>query len=205
MSIGKRVSEAIEKMEASDSEGALFAICAPIEATAVKEFNKKGRSSYKNFIHQNLGLITDIAFGGRQILNMNLAYNHPDLKKNSDGTYSFQDIIYHVVRCGHYHEAKIPDNLKFTQEGLISVNDGNLVLPSSLIYGLIIAVVVSPANSGENTNKNEILNLYNFPIPINKLWGKRKEFFWLQDLIREAIKIQQDKIGENLQGGSCPR
>ena len=46
MSIGKRVSEAIEKMDASDSEGALFAICATIDATAVKEFNKRGESGY---------------------------------------------------------------------------------------------------------------------------------------------------------------
>jgi len=198
MSISKRVSEAIEKMEASDPEGALFEICAAIDATAVKEFNKRGKDTYKKFVHQNLGLITDIAFGGRQILNLNLAYDHPEVKKSSDGTCSIQDIIYHAVRCGLYHKAGIPDNIKFVQEQLITVKANNLILPSSLIYGFIVAIIISPVNKNESTLKDEILNLYNFLIPINKLWGRQEEFFWLKDLITEAIRIQkkQEKTEE---------
>ena len=191
MSIGKRVSEAIEKMDSSDYEGALFAICAAIDATAVKEFNKRGRDAYKEFLHQNLGLITDIAFGGRRILNLNLAYDHPNLKKRPDGTCSIQDIIYHAVRCGLYHEAKIPDNIKFVQEQLITTKENNLTLPSSLIYGFIVAVIISPVNIKEKTSKDEILNLHNFPIPINRLWGRKEEFFWFKNLITEAIRIQE--------------
>lgn len=193
MSIGKRISETIEKMASSDFEGALFAVCAAIEATATKEFNKKGREVYKTFIHENLGLITDIAFGGKKVLNINLKYEHPDIKKTQEGLCSIQDIIYHAVRCGFYHEAKMPDDIKFSSEQKIKVENNNLILPASLIYGFIIAVVISPANKNENTSKDEILNLYNFPIPINKLWGKREEFFWLKDLISEAIRIQSHR------------
>src|SRR5258708_38169777 len=101
MSIGKRVSDAIDKMEASDPEGALFVICAALEATGVKEFGQKGRSSYKDFISQNLGLITDIALGGR-ILNLRLEFDHPEMKKNADGVYPIEEIFYHAVRCGLY-------------------------------------------------------------------------------------------------------
>lgn len=185
MSVGKRVSDTIDKMEIGDPEGALFQICAGIDVTAKTEFGKSGRGSYKEFIHQNLGLITDIAFGGRKILNLNLGYDHPDLKKNADGCVPVQDIFYHVVRCGLYHEASLPDDLKFADEMQIRIKDGVLVLPSALIYGLITAVVVSPANRDEHAPKEGMLNLGEFPIPINKLWGRRDELLWLLDAINE--------------------
>jgi hypothetical protein len=50
MSIGKRVSDAIDKMEASDPEGALFAICAALEATAAKESGQKGFCLVSSFL-----------------------------------------------------------------------------------------------------------------------------------------------------------
>jgi len=96
MSIGTRVADAVEKMQASDPDGALFSICAAIEATAKKEHSGGGRSVYKEFIHSNLGLITDVAFGGRRILNINLAYDHPDIDKTSEGLCTVQDILYHA-------------------------------------------------------------------------------------------------------------
>lgn len=193
MSVGKRVSEAIEKMDASDPEGALYAICSAIDATSTKEFNKQGKSSYKKFIHQNLGLITDIAFDGKQILNINLKYDHPNIETDAKGLCTIQDILYHSVRCGLYHQAEIPGNLIFVEENIIKVEDSKLILPSSLIYGFIVAVILSPVNINEKTSKDEILNFYNLQIPINKLWGKKEEFFWLKDVINEVIKIQKKK------------
>jgi hypothetical protein len=190
MSVGKRVADTIDKMELGDPEGALFQICAAIEVTAKTEFGKSSRSSYKDFIHKSLGLITDIAFGGRKILNLNLGYDHPDLKKNADGCVAVQDIFYHVVRCGLYHDASLPDDLKFTDEMQIRIKDGVLVLPSALIYGLITAVVVSPANRDEHAPKEGMLNLSDFPIPINKLWGRRAELLWLLEAVNETKRLQ---------------
>jgi len=190
MSIGKRISDTIDKMEAADPEGALFQICAAIDVTAKNEFGKSGSKNYKNFIHQNLGLITDIAFGGRKILNLNLAYDHPELKKNVDGSVPVQDIFYHIVRCGLYHEATLPDDLKFTDDMQIRIEEnGVLVLPSALIYGLICAVVVSPANRDERAPKEAMLNFGEFPIPINKMWGHRNELLWLLDAVNEVTRL----------------
>ena len=190
MSIAKRVMDSIDKMEKLDYENALFSICAAIEATASKEFSKKGKQSYKNFIHQNLGLITNIAFGGTKILNINLGYDHPSIKKNPDGLSSIQDILYHAIRCDLYHIAKIPDDIEFSKENKISVNNGKIVLPASLIYGLIISVVISPSNKDEKCSKDQFLNLWNFCIPINKLWGHRNKLIWLMDVLSEVMQIQ---------------
>lgn len=192
MSIGKRVSDAIDKMEGSDPEGALFAICAALEATAVKEFGQKGRSSYKDFISENLGLITDVALGGRRILNLRLAFDHPEMKKNADGAYPIEEIFYHAVRCGLYHEAGLPSNLQFTSELQIRCNNGALVLPASLVYGLIIAVVVAPVNVSEAAVKPSMFNMGTFPVPISKLWGRRAELLWLLDAEAEVTRLQME-------------
>lgn len=189
MSIGKRVSEAIDKMEASDPEGALFAICAALEATAVKEFGQRGRSSYKEFISQNMGLISDIALG-RRIRGLQLEFDHPEMKKNADGVYPVEEIFYHAVRCGLYHEAGLPSNLQFTNEYRIRCNHGALVLPASLVYGLIVAVVVAPVNAGESALKPSVLNMGQFPIPISKLWGRRAELLWLLEAEAEVARLR---------------
>ncbi len=192
MNIGDRVTDAIDKMAAADPEGALFQICAAIEVTAKNEFGKPGRGSYKDFIHQNLGLITDIAFGGSKFLNINLGYEHPSLKKNVDGCVPIQDILYHVVRCGLYHDARLPDDLKFADEHQIRMEEhGTLVMPSSLVYGLITAVVVSPTNRGECGSNEGTLNLDNFPIPLSKLWGRREELLWLLDVCNEVRRLHK--------------
>lgn len=190
MSIGKRVSEAIDKMEASDPEGALFAVCAALEATAVKEFGQKGKSSFKDFIFQNLGLITDIALGGRRILKIRLAFDHPEMPKSTDGSYLIEEIFYHAVRCGLYHEARLPKNLQFTNERKIGcTKDGVLLLPASLVYGFIVAVIVAPVNVDETAHKPGTLNMGKFPIPISKLWGRRAELLWLLDVEAEVIRL----------------
>ena len=74
MSIGKQVSEAIDKMQAGDTEGALYALCSAIDATATKEYAKRGKASFKSFVSSNFGLITAVAFGPK-ILNLNLEYS----------------------------------------------------------------------------------------------------------------------------------
>lgn len=112
VSIAKRVAEAVEKMAQDDVEGALLPISAAIDATATKHFNRGGRDSYKRFLHENLGLITKIAFGP-SVLNINLKYDHPDIETGPDGLCTIEQILYHVIRCGLAHNADLPSTLKF--------------------------------------------------------------------------------------------
>src|SRR5688500_6195752 len=113
MSVGKRVAEAIDKMQQRDAEGALFQICAPIDSTAKREASKGGGKTYREFVHDNLGLITRVGLGVG-ILNVNLGqFDHPKIKTDEHGRCSVEQILYHAVRCGLYHEGKLPPNLRF--------------------------------------------------------------------------------------------
>jgi hypothetical protein len=182
MSISKRVAEAIDQMNAGDPESALFQICSVLEATATQFYGKKGRGSYKDFIHDNLDLITRIALGPR-ILNINLAYdlnkNLPPGEKpvpsNADGTFPIQAIFYHAVRCSLYHGAKLPADLIFNDKRLIEVQSDKLILPSSLVSGLIYSVVACPINAAERIADTYGVDIGGWKIPVNSLWGKRAE------------------------------
>jgi len=174
MSIAKRVAEAIDRMAQKDAEGALLPISAAIDATATKHFGTSGRKSYKSFLHENLGLITKVGLGPA-ILNLNLEYDHPDIQRNADGTCPIQDILYHVVRCGLAHDAELPSNLRFTDEYRFTTEDNVLILPASLIYGMIVAVVVCPVNGDQSVAEQYGINVRGFQIRLNKLWGKKQE------------------------------
>ena len=172
MSIGKRVAEAVDKMAQNDAEGALLPISSAVDATATKHFNCRGRKSYKDFIYENLGLITKVGLGS-SIMNINLKYDHPNLKTGPNGLSTIQDILYHVVRCGLDHSAELPSTLKFVDENKLQVENDLLVLPASLIYGLIVAVVVCPENTDQTIPDNYRLNLRGVQIKLNDLWGKK--------------------------------
>ena len=182
MSISKRVAEAVEKMARGDTEGSLFQICSALDATAAQLYGKGGGKSYRDFIHENLEIITHAALGF-SILNLNLQYdinaNRPagmaPIPPDANGLFSVEQIFYHAVRCCLYHEAKLPSDLTFDEKPIIDVKPEGLVLPASLVYGLIAAVVACPINVGERVNDAYGINVEGVQIPLNKLWGKRDE------------------------------
>lgn len=192
MSIATQVADSIDKMQARDHHGALFAICAPIGATADKEGAAAGQHTYKSFVNSNLGLISCVAFGGTKILDLKLAYTHPQIRTKEPGICTIEDVLYHAIRCGLYHESKLPDNLDITDAQQLRVDDNRLVLPASLIYGLIIAVVVSPANASESSPEPAMLNLGRFSIPLSKLWDRRNVLCWLLDVVVELDALERE-------------
>ena len=184
MSIGKKVSRAMDELQAGDAEEALYQISSAVEATAKAEYGTGGRGNYKNFIHDNFGLITKIAFGHARILKLRIGYSHPEIKSDADGTCSIEEVFYHAVRCGLAHETKLPHNLVFTDEQAIKPDkSGTLFLPKSLVMGLIVAVVVSPANAGEKADKPCGIQYIGLNIPVEKMWGKRAELIRLHEAV----------------------
>ena len=174
MSIGKRIAEAVEKMAQNDPEGALLPLSSAVDATATKLFSRRGRKSYKDFIHQNLALITKVGFGP-SVLNINVKYSHPDLETDQAGLCTIQDVLYHVVRCGLAHAAELPPTLRFVDESRFEIDNDVLSLPGSLVYGLLAAVVVCPANTDQAIADNYGLDVRGFQVPLNRLWGKKTE------------------------------
>ena len=174
MSIGKRITEAVDKMVLGDAEGALIPTCIAIAATAKKEYpSSNDNISFKKFVHDNFPLITKVAFGGTTIGNLRVRYNHPDIKTDDDGTCSFEQILYHVVRCGLVHSASFPSNLRFVKDSHIRVQDDRVEMPESIIYGLLAALVVSSHNKCESVPNHYGFHIGAKDVSLNGLWGNK--------------------------------
>lgn len=184
MSIASQVVKAFRSMRDGDPEGALHDICSSIEATCKLIYGNGGKANYRRFIHENLAYITHFAFGGVAIENITVPYTHPELPRRPDGTCTIEDVLYHVVRCGMYHSAGLPSNIQFSDARFECRADGTLVLPSSLVSGLILSVIVNPVHAGVTTTSDVALTMDEFcNIPVDKLWGKRDELRRLWDAL----------------------
>ena len=180
--IGKRVFEAVEKVQAGDPEGALIPVSIAIDATSANLYGTQGRSSrdsFKKFIDEYFPVITRVAFGGAVIGKLRVKYYHPEIKKNPGGICSAAEIFYHVIRCGLLHDACLPASLKFEEGNIIAVQDGLLVLPASLIDGLIMAVVVCPDNADKSLPSERSFNIGGSDYPLSNFWGKKDDLLAL--------------------------
>jgi hypothetical protein len=180
MSIAKRISEAIDRLVARDAEGALIPISIAVDATAQMVYPmEKNNVAYKTWLHNNLWLITKVGFGNVSINNFHFRFDHPDVTPDKDGYVSIDQILYHLVRCGLLHQAKLPSNIQFNYEGEIKLGDNEIVFDSSIIYGMIAAVVVSPFNSGETIPIQYGLTVFGQTKSFNELWGRQEDLLAL--------------------------
>jgi len=184
MSIAKLIDETIAKFQAGDVEGAFIPASIAVAATAAKECpRERDHLEYKDFIRANLALITKVAFGAGAITKaLRIKYDHPDLIPGDDGLCSVQQVLYHVVRCGLLPAATLPSTLRFADNRLLAVEEGNvLVLPARLVLGLVLAVVSSPSNAGEMSSSQFGVTIGKETRSLADLWGKREQLLaWLQ-------------------------
>jgi hypothetical protein len=174
MSVGKRICEAIDRLAATDYEGALIPTSIAVDATASQVYPaKKNNEAYKDWLHDNMWLITKVGMGNVSIHNFRFRYNHPEVRCDPNGLCSLEQILYHVVRCGLLHAAKLPGNLRFGPPGQTKMEkDGTLVLSAGLICGMISAVVASSVNQNEVAPEHYGTTIFGRTMPLNQLWGK---------------------------------
>lgn len=159
----------MRNMIANDYPEAMFHICPAIDATAKRFSGKRGRKNYKDFLTDNMDIVCGFSVG-TPLSGIRLNYVIPGITA-PDGSCSLEEIIYHSVRCGLAHEAAIPTNILITENQLGDPN-GSLLLPKSIICGLIMAVVGSPANSLETCQETLCIHLNGVGFQINQWWGR---------------------------------
>jgi hypothetical protein len=171
VSIGKRVGEAIVSLAKGDSENALFQICAAVEPTAQGQGYGKGGKGFKAWIDSQMPLIASVAFGPA-LAGVRIAYSHPRLKQTPDGAHDVSAIVYHVIRCGLYHEGKFADSVRITDSQVGSGAQGELLINKGMIVGLVLAVVGSSSNAGEMTAGNHYIETQGKRFQVNDYWGQ---------------------------------
>jgi hypothetical protein len=156
-------------------------ICIAFAATAKNEYKnpKLGDAQgFKKFVMENIAIITKMSFGVTctgDIRLGNIFLDDPE-KKIGKGKpdISISDILYEV-RCNVLHEAELPQKISFTDECKIVFGEKSIVLPISLVYGLIMAVVGAKSNMCKTVLQDLNVNLGSKNISLNSLWGQKKK------------------------------
>lgn len=198
LGIAHRVDNAVDAMLRGDAIQALHDICSAIEATAGRHYGQGGKATYKRFLKDNLAIITKCGLGMCISQSFRIAYSHPTIN-STDGLCSIEDILYHAVRCGLYHTTELPNSIRFIDERIFRAQGvtGTLEVPSDLIWGLIIAVVVCPANALEASEREHILNFSScgVSIPLSSMWGQLDKLTWLLSA-QEALNALRSRAAD---------
>lgn len=178
MSVGSQVTDSMKKLSEESFEDAIISASVALSATARLEYPTDGdKAACRKFLEHNLPIISKIgwvSFGISQ--SINFRYRRLDSIKPGIVVRTMPEMLYDVVRCTAVHEAKLPDNLRFTKHPLIQTGlDGDLVLPIDVVYGLLIAVVASPKNADQEVVGNLMFSFGGKSIQVNLLWGDRSE------------------------------
>lgn len=179
LNIGKLIAESIDHLDKGEIDQALVDVSIAIDATAKREYQAKGKRHFKDFIRQNMQLISRAGTVNITCQAMRFRLKHPDLRPGADGEVGLEDILYELVRCGLLHEGDLPSCIRFGQE-MVFANDGMVItLPKHLIFGLILAVVVSPMNSDQAIPAKYVYKAVggslDVQLVLNDCWGRRDE------------------------------
>ena len=170
ITIGQRVQLAIDDFGQGRFELALQHAAIAIDITAQRHY-QSARSSkllYKKLLKEYSWLIELMAFGGINLEESKFG-NYP-IDGNPEPT--FQDLIYHVIRCELVHAEGVPENFGFTDTDTITLQKDHLVFPKKLIWGLLAVVVFCPCNSDQRTAEGYWLSIFENRFVINDFWGQ---------------------------------
>jgi len=176
MSVGSQVADAMRKLSAGHFEDAIVSASVALSATARLEYpTDRDKAACRKFLENNLPIISKIgwvSFGISQPINFR--YRRLDPRSPGICVRTMPEMLYDVVRCTVIHEARLPDNLRFTNQSLIQTGqNGELVLPIDIIYGLLISIVASPKNADQKIEGNPEFTFGGQSTWINEMWGNR--------------------------------
>ena len=175
MSVGNQVTDAMRKLAEGRFEDAIITASVALSATARLEYPAdRDKAACRKFLNDKLPIICKIGWVSFGVSGpINLRYRRLDTRAPGIAVRTMPEMLYDIVRCTAIHEAGLPDNLRFTEQPVIQTgNDGELVLPIDVIYGLLIAIVASPKNVDEQIEGDPTFGFGGTNIRINELWGK---------------------------------
>lgn len=171
-SISRRIESSVEALGKKDYESAFIHLFPAIDKTAKKRRSKDGVGKrIKAFISDEEAIITAVA-ANNIIQNITV-----------DGI-DFPTALYKFGRTSIAHEGELDERLQINETGSIQI--GHVWnLPSSYITGLIVSVIGSPENLGEQVHDSLGVTLFGEMFKVNDILGKKEI---IQNKICEVLK-----------------
>ncbi len=173
MSIASFIEGAISEYNNGRYDVALSLVCSAIDATAKLEKPEceTNNKRYKSFLISKMRIITKYGFPGIIANGIKVKSNNLSTNKSDDSYLDIIDVIYEVIRCGLIHECSVEDTVEFVDQTFIGDYNSKFRIPKALLFGLIMAVVVSPSNSNQEFSKTITISANKDAITLDEFWG----------------------------------
>lgn len=180
MAIADRIKEAVDYMNLGNPVSALIQVCIAVDATAKKELkDKRVGDRITKFLRNNQEFILLIGLGKAR----GGASDHIFQFKISEGKYEYkklEEVLYELVRCTLLHEGDLSSKVVIVPQLELGFSkDRQFKLSVGLIWGMILAVVASPANSDQQLPNHYLIPIKGQNKALNELWGKKEELLQL--------------------------
>ena len=184
---GNVVSDALKRCDEGNWVGALRDISGLIECTAKAEHGVGGKKVFKEWVEANTRLIMAVTTDGRLgVERLNIKMEHRDIQ-TVDGSAPFPDIVHHAIRCALAHDGLNPEMVEFTGNRIgSSVAGGPICLLSSVVTGLVLAVLGSAVHADQKLPMPWTIGVGPVVLDLQRFWGKGEELF---DAFRYAVNV----------------
>ncbi|HEX8247468.1 MAG TPA: hypothetical protein VF599_04730 [Pyrinomonadaceae bacterium] len=167
-SVGKLVQEAIDFMNAGSYEAAFVPTCTAINETAKKIFETE---NYQRFIRENWQLVSFMGLPRALPLPLNIPFALKRIVPAFNSHHGAKEIIFHLVQQT-LSTGKMPAQFAFASTDIFEIKKNKLLIPLSLLGGLLGVVIVQSVNKGELIDEKYWMNIADFKMFISELWGR---------------------------------
>lgn len=177
--IGNLVEETIDLMSRGLSEQAIVPA-----AFAVGETVHKTGETYVRFVKRNFEIIAFMGLPRASPLPLKISYQAkrliPQLNVNADAAEITAFLVGETAKSG-----KMSAAFAFTAGSEFEVKQDKLLVPASIVFGVLGSVIFAPENRDERIGEKYWLNVGDFRMFVSEFWGRR-------DLVERIIRFYRD-------------
>jgi hypothetical protein len=173
MAIGQNVQEAIDCMERGLFEMSFIAACTALSETIKRSLEKSelSETDFKTFVKNNWHLIAFTGLPRVLPLPLSFPFALKRIVPQFNVHHGAEEIIVLVIRQT-LAAGRLPAVAEFNSNDSLEVKNNKLLLPKSLIRGLVGVVIVQPVNSDETVPDEYWINISDFKMFVSEFWGR---------------------------------
>ena len=181
--VGETVQEAVDLMNSGAYERAMLPTAMAIDLTARKINDKDTFSELDcgRFLKDNWPLITFMGMPRALPLDLSVPFALKRIMPTFNSHHGALEIVSLVV-TETLKLLQMPAEFSFNSTGKFEMKKERLMLPSGLVCGLLGGVIFHPVNKGEEIGEMYWINISDFKMFINELFGR-------QDLAERIMKF----------------
>ena len=173
MTISEHLEQAIDATDRGLNSIAFVSTCAAITETLKKKTGKEllSEDDYADFIKAIPELFAFMCLPRAYPLALNVPFGVKRIDPKFNIHHGAEEIVLLVLRKT-IALGRVPEEFAFHSGGAFEINDGKLLMPHTLVGGLLGLVVVDPVNQDETGGEKYWINISDFKMFVSELWGR---------------------------------